>query len=74
MNRREAKRLACAYVAAAIDGDIASGRLDPSVEIVSDIDVARVREALEELLQEVLRRGKCGLLPLDADNDADVDV
>lgn len=70
MNRREAKRLACAYVAAAIDGDIASGRLDPGIDIASDTDAARVREALEELLQEMLRRGKCGLLPLDIETDA----
>jgi len=56
MNRREAKRLACQRLAALADFDRCDGLDWVSIEL-SDADEERVRDAMQQLRDEMHRRG-----------------
>ena len=56
MNKREAKREACRFLAAFIDGGIIRGSYVDLEGSWSEADQKRVRDALEELIDEMVRR------------------
>lgn len=56
MNDRQAKRVACARIAAQVLNDINSGGVESDPAVKTPEDALRVYNALDELRAELLRR------------------
>lgn len=60
MNKREAKRFACDHAARVISSAVGEGWIPVPSEDTTDADEARIAAALDEIVDELQRRGEGG--------------